>query len=92
MEKLILIRAGGTTWHNGLPTADESRIQGTVPLPLTEQAKKSLQKICEKNQQAKLPSENPHCICRPDITASHSSEINSLEQFYKNICKRNRPC
>ena len=57
MEKLILIRAGDTTWQEGQPTADESRIQGTVPLPLTEQAKKSLQKIA-----AVLLKEDVDCL------------------------------
>ena len=57
MEKLILIRAGGTTWQEGQPTADESRIQGTVPLPLTEQAKESLQEIA-----AVLLQENVDCL------------------------------
>ena len=46
MNKLILIRSGSTPWQQGLPTADESRLQGTVPLPLTDQAQEALQQIC----------------------------------------------
>ena len=47
MNKLILIRAGKTIWQEGQPTADESRLQGTVSLPLTEVGKKCLQKAAE---------------------------------------------
>ncbi|KPK76959.1 MAG: hypothetical protein AMJ79_04865 [Phycisphaerae bacterium SM23_30] len=54
MNKLILIRAGNTPWQEGQPTADESRLQGTVSLPLTEQGKESLQKIAEILQREKI--------------------------------------
>jgi len=47
MKKLILIRAGNTIWQQGRPTDDDSRIQGTVSLPLTDQGKQDLQKIAE---------------------------------------------
>ena len=57
MKKLILVRAGSTIWQEGQPTADESRIQGTVSLPLTEQAKESLHRIA-----AVLEAEKPDCL------------------------------
>ena len=77
MEKLILIRAGGTTWQEGQPTADESRIQGTVPLPLTEQAKKSLQKIA-----AVLLKENVDCLYSSGNESSGSSA-----EFLAQLCQ-----
>ena len=45
MKKLILIRAADTAWQEGRPSADESRIQGVVPLPLSEQGKDSLREM-----------------------------------------------
>lgn len=49
--RLILVRSAGTAWHAGAPTADESRIQGTVPLPLSEEGMAVLRdvagKVCE---------------------------------------------
>ena len=56
MYKLILIRAGNTPWQERQPTADESRLQGTVSLPLTEQGKQSLQKIAQILQEEKIDS------------------------------------
>lgn len=77
MEKLILIRAGGTTWQEGRPTADESRIQGTVPLPLTEQAKESLQEIA-----AVLLQENVDCLYSSGNESSGSSA-----EFLAQLCQ-----
>lgn len=45
MNTLMVIRAGETAWHQGRPTADESRIQGTVSLPLTPAAQESLRTL-----------------------------------------------
>jgi broad specificity phosphatase PhoE len=53
MNKLIIVRAGSTAWQSGLPTADESRIQGTVPLPLSEEARLSLRGMAEVLQREK---------------------------------------
>ena len=47
MNKLIVIRAGETAWHQGRPTDDESRIQGTVSLPLTSAAEESLRTLAD---------------------------------------------
>ena len=57
MKKLILIRAGNTIWQAGRPTDDDSRIQGTVSLPLTDQGKQALQEIADV-----LKAENPDFI------------------------------
>ena len=57
MNRLILIRSGNTSWQEGEPTADESRMQGTVPLPLSEQGKVELGEIAQS-----LQGENPRCI------------------------------
>jgi len=57
MKKLILVRAGNTIWQQGQPTDDDSRIQGTVSLPLTDQGKQALQKIADM-----LKTENPNFI------------------------------
>jgi len=54
MKKLVLIRAGSTAWQEdsqeefccgSKPTDDESRLQGRVPLPLSETDKKALKEI-----------------------------------------------
>lgn len=54
MKKLILIRAGSTAWQEGSreefcccskPTDDEARLQGRVPLPLSETDKEALKEI-----------------------------------------------
>lgn len=42
MKKLILVRAGGTAW------AQENRIQGTVPLPLSEEGKEALRQTAHE--------------------------------------------
>ncbi len=52
MRKLILIRAHSTAWENTQddlqgPLADHRRLQGTVPLPLSDQDKKYLDKIAD---------------------------------------------
>ncbi|MBN2375786.1 MAG: histidine phosphatase family protein [Sedimentisphaerales bacterium] len=47
MKKLILVRAADTAWQEGHPSADESRIQGVVPLPLSELGKDSLRQMAE---------------------------------------------
>ncbi|MCP4707352.1 MAG: histidine phosphatase family protein [Planctomycetes bacterium] len=57
MKKLILIRAGNTIWQQGQPTDDDSRIQGTVSLPLTDQGKQDLQKTADV-----LKTQNPDFI------------------------------
>lgn len=57
MNKLIVIRAGQTAWHLGRPTADESRIQGTVSLPLTPAAQESLQTVSDAIERF-----HPDCI------------------------------
>ena len=51
MKKLILVRAGSTAWEESSGSrydgfaSDDWRLQGTVPLPLTEQAKQALSSI-----------------------------------------------
>lgn len=57
MNKLIVIRAGETAWQQGRPTADESRIQGTVSLPLTSAGREALQTIA-----AKIDQLHPDCL------------------------------
>ena len=49
--RLILVRSAGTAWHAGAPTEDESRIQGTVPLPLSEEGMAVLRDVAEKVRQ-----------------------------------------
>ncbi len=76
MNKLILIRAGGTPWQQGLPTADESRLQGTVPLPLTEQAQEALHQFCD-------------CVQRENVQVIYSSGNESsgpTAQFFADKC------
>jgi len=57
MNTLIVIRAGETAWHQGRPTADESRIQGTVSLPLTPAAEEFLRTVS-----ASIAQYHPDCI------------------------------
>jgi len=57
MNKLIVIRAGETAWQQGRPTADESRIQGTVSLPLTDAGRKLLRTLA-----ANIDRLNPDCL------------------------------
>lgn len=57
MNKLIVIRAGETVWQQGLPTADESRIQGTVSLPLTSAGRESLRTLA-----ANIDQLRPDCL------------------------------
>jgi len=52
MRKLILVRAGSTAWEEEFPApasdtcpADERRLQGTIPLPLTTAGKQALSDI-----------------------------------------------
>lgn len=57
MKKLILIQAGSTAWQ------EEGRIQGTVPLPLSDSGKAKLQDLAERLKQA-----------RPDVLYSSGNE------------------
>lgn len=55
MDKLILVRSGNTAWQEDCPEgiessgtlADESRLQGTLPLPLSQTGKDSLRQVAE---------------------------------------------
>jgi len=51
MNKIIVVRAGSTAWD------EEDRLQGTVPLPLSENGKASLEEIGER-----LCGEKPECL------------------------------
>lgn len=42
MKKLILVRAGDTAWE------EDKRLQGTVPLPLSDQGKQALQQTAQE--------------------------------------------
>jgi len=55
--RVVLIRSADTTWQAGPPTADESRMQGTVSLPLSEQGKVNVRRLA--GQVAAL---RPHCL------------------------------
>lgn len=85
MNKLIIVRAGSTVWQSGLATADESRIQGTVPLPLSEEAKQNLRGIAEVLQREK-----------PDRLYSSGNESSGpTAEFLAQLCNiktRTLPC
>ena len=46
--QLVLIRSCGTAWHDGAPTTDDCRIQGAVPLPLSDEGKAILRQIADE--------------------------------------------
>ena len=48
MKKLVLIPAGSSAWADSGASPDDRRIQGTVPLPLTEADKHHLQQAAEQ--------------------------------------------
>ncbi len=76
MNKLIVIRAGETIWHQGRPTADESRIQGTVSLPLTAAAEESLGALS-----ATIDQYHPNCIY-----SSGNESSGPTAQFLGQLC------
>jgi len=45
MKKLILVSAGANAWEEESPAEDERRLQGILPLPLSESGKEALKKI-----------------------------------------------
>jgi len=53
MNKLILVRAGSTAWQETAAGPDDQRLQGTVPLPLSEPGKRALQEIAAQLQRQK---------------------------------------
>ncbi|MBN1844170.1 MAG: histidine phosphatase family protein [Sedimentisphaerales bacterium] len=57
MNKIIIVRAADTAWQEQSAAADENRLQGTVPLPLTEAGKTALQTIA-----AEIGQETPDCL------------------------------
>ena len=76
MKKLILIRAADTAWQEGRPSADESRIQGVVPLPLSELGKDSLRQMAEA-----IISEKPD-----GIYSSGNESSGPTAQFLAEAC------
>lgn len=88
MKKLILIRAGSTAWQESSPEKfccgskpidDEARLQGRVPLPLSETDKKAL-----KENAVALHQENAEVIYNSGNesagpTAEYLSELYSIK-------------
>jgi len=77
MKKLIIVRAGSTDWQSDLPTADESRIQGTVPLPLSQEGKETLRNIAEVVQR-----ENPD-----RLYSSGNESSGPTAEFLAHLCR-----
>ena len=71
MKKLIVVRAGNTPWQ------EQGRIQGTVPLPLTEASKKELASIAEK-----LSKEEGGCLF---CSGNESSGLTA--EFLSGLCR-----
>jgi len=77
MNKLIVIRAGETAWLQGRPTDDNSRIQGTVSLPLTPAAEESLHALT-----ATLNQYHPDCLY-----SSGNESSGPTAQVLAKLCK-----
>ena len=88
MKKLILIRAGSSAWQEespekfccgSKPTDDEARLQGRVPLPLSEVDKKALKEIAVALQQedAEVIYNSGNESAGP--TAEYLSELSSIK-------------
>jgi len=71
MKKLIVVRAGNTPWQ------EQDRIQGTVPLPLTEASRKDLTNIAED-----LSKEECDCLY---CSGNESSGLTA--EFLSGLCR-----
>ena len=58
MNKLILVKAGSTAWQEADAGPDDQRLQGIVPLPLSDPGKNALEEIGAQLQREKTVSEN----------------------------------
>ena len=71
MKKLIVVRAGNTPWQ------EQDRIQGTVPLPLTEASRKDLINVAED-----LSKEECDCLY---CSGNESSGLTA--EFLSGLCR-----
>ena len=83
MNKLILVLAGSSAWEESLAGPDDRRLQGTLPLPLSQAGKNALRQIAAYLQQEKLiPEIESECLY-----SSGNESSGSTADYLARLCR-----